>query len=90
MAEKLRVVDGEIVDIQLLFDSSRLPSAPAPGNQLGASRSREELSLVILCPHLPPSTCADSGNARQLASQLLLSCLGQRKVPHDGDDEEVH
>ena len=31
MAEKLRVVDGRIVDVELLFDSRRLPAAPAPG-----------------------------------------------------------
>lgn len=33
MAEKLRVVDGEIVDVELLFDSRRLPAAPPPTRQ---------------------------------------------------------
>ena len=28
MAEKLRVVDGAIVDVELLFDSRRLPKPP--------------------------------------------------------------
>ncbi len=29
MAERLRIVDGQLVDVQLIFDSSRLPTPPA-------------------------------------------------------------
>lgn len=32
MAEKLRVVDGRLVDVELLFDSRRLPAPPRAGS----------------------------------------------------------